>query len=144
MSQTFVVSAAVLFLSFSAQAQSRSAVAGTWAASFTFGSGPDVHVCSGMMHLSGSDEALTGAAVCRISPFAAYYSASVSGELDGRLIRLNVTGNTSAGGFSGGSCVIDLTLAPDGQSAAGTGTGFGPAFGTVFNYDSYAVTLTAS
>ena len=108
MSRTFVVSAAVLFLSFSARAQSRSVVAGTWTISLTFGSGPDVHVCSGTMHLSGSDAALTGAAVCRTPSSGFYYSASVSGELDDRVIRLNLTGNTS---ISGGGQVLAAEVA---------------------------------
>ena len=124
----------------SSGAQTRSAVAGSWAVSFTYGVG---NQCNGTMHLSGVDAALTGAVACHWPPYArTAYSAMVSGEFDGRVLRLNLIGGSGA--LVAGSCVIDLTLAPDGQSATGAGVGFGPAFEAAFNFDSYSVVLTAS
>jgi hypothetical protein len=96
------------------------------------------------MHLSGIDAALTGAVACHRAPYGATsgYSAVVSGEFDGRMLRLNLIGGSVA--LVDGSCILDLTLAPDGQSAAGTGIGFGPAFQEQYHYDTYSVTITAS
>ncbi len=96
---------AVLVLSWPARAQSRSAVAGTWAITFTLEEGTQ---CTGRMHLSGVDTALTGAVTCNTPPPVppgTLYTAVVSGEFDGSVLHLNLLGGAVTSSLASSSLI---------------------------------------
>ena len=102
----------------------RSSAAGTWSIVVTStGLGA---ICSGELHLSGVDSALTGAWTCLNNN-----AGIVTGDFVAGRLRLNLANNS-------GFVLADVNLAADGKSAAGTGIGQASAG---FRAD-YAVTLT--
>jgi hypothetical protein len=83
---------------------SRSAVAGTWAVTFTVGG-----TINCVLHLAGSDAALTGAAAC-----TGYDGGPVTGDLAGTRLRLNLNLST------GGPHLADVIVSAGNTSATGT------------------------
>ncbi len=103
----------------------RSAVAGSWALTLATGSPP----CTGVLHLGGPDDALTGAWTCSSTSFGSI-GGTATGETSGGSLRLNLFQGVQGGGPGSSSTplpiLVDATIAADGKSASGTGV-YGPA-----------------
>jgi len=110
-------------------AEARSSVAGSWALS---------GVCKGLMHLAGTDAALTGAWTCTAGTANSGPppSGTVSGEFSGGHLRLNLTASLQ-GSFSNAPSnsvfLVDATLTAGGATATGTATGTTPAGSSAFS-----------
>ncbi len=89
--------------------ESRSSVAGTW--SLSMNAGAQTYV----VHLRGIDTALAGSFIGMTNDQS---SGVVAGELAGGVLRLSFS-YTSQNWYSV-KCLLDLAVAPDGNSASGT------------------------
>jgi hypothetical protein len=82
--------------------------------------------CPGLLHLSGSDFALSGAWAATTICLGNYYSAAVTGDAAGGRLRLNFAMATSAATMY---FLVDAVIAADGKNASGTVSGSPANFG---------------